>query len=527
MTYLKAQFKQPALPGLTLVEILVGMALMGFVLLSISNFVVKSNVQSNSLSMRFKEASEVHSVLQDIRDDLHRGAYISPNSFNRRLEYTTHDLNTGNALKKVYGLCYYSAVQTTGTDTTCPLFGGANTIPYLKLSLDGGASWESPYRVSGFNKYRLSGTPKFLYAHASNDCWDFTDTNANGVLGSGDAAPASVSCSANSWFGVATSARVPQTASKVVLANFSFTTGTGSPEAIRALPTYIFIAAAPGLVRSTLPAVAPGVKDSQLVQSFSTDPAVNVAFPTGYNPRGLSWDKAHQVLLLTSSEHSQIFRTERNGVFVDIPFTINDNTIKPYWLAVEGNGDTVSCFTLGSHYYRFNLNNGPLLTPLIKVAPGSIGHYRGWAYNSNYPDYIYNLNHTPSFRIEQRSKLTAAVTGAVLNTDYWSMPAAFSDGLYMSGLFIEPVSGNFYVLLNSVYTSGGRNYVDVYKIARATGATTLDFSIDLTDLGSSATGTVGQFQMDYDPVLNRIFLLDNPSQRVYEISPPKLIAPRT
>jgi prepilin-type N-terminal cleavage/methylation domain-containing protein len=519
--------KQEQPKGLTLVEILVAMALMGFVMLSISNFVVKSNVQSSSLSMRLKEASEVHAVIQDIQADLHRGARISANSFNHRLEYTTYDPGSGSSVTKVYGLCYYSAVPAS-TEATCPVETVANNIPYLKLSSDGGATWGSPYRVSGFNKYKMTGTPKFLYAHTFNGCYDYPDDNSNGVHDAGDTTITQTACgtSPNSSWLVATASRKPEKSSKVILANFAFTTGTGSPEALRSLPSYIFIAVSPGLVSSTLAAVSPGVKDSMLVQSFSTNPAVNPQFPTGFSIRGLAWDKAHEVLLLSSRYSGKIFRTERNGVQVNYPLVIADGNMRPRWLEVEGDGNVLMAGVFNDlsqfAYYRYAINDSGAAVPITGpiLYGNNTASRRALAYNPNYPDYVY-APIDAGMQIQELNKYTMVATG-----NSWSLPAAVSSAAQISGMFIEPVTGNFYVSRNQVYTSGGRNYIDIYKILRSNGASTLEFSIDLTDLGSSATGTNGLFQMAYDPALNRIFLSDEVSNRVFEVIPPKLISPR-
>lgn len=519
--------------GITLVEILIAMALMGFVSLSISNFVIKSNVQSASLSMRFKEASEVHAVIQDIQADLHRGALISPNSFNRRLEYTTYEPATGTALKKVYAICYYSAVPAS-TEATCPLPSGANTLPYLKLSLNGGANWGSPYRISGFNKYRMTGTPRFLYSNVFNGCYDFPDDNANGVRDAGDATVTQTACgtSPNSSWLVAPSARRPEKSQKVILANFAFTTGTGNPEALRSLPSFIFIAVAPGLVANhAMAAVAPGVKDQILMQSFSTDPAVNLQFPTGFAVGGLAWDPGAERLFVGSKKGGRIYQTERHGVQINDPIVLSDFTINAGHPAIEADGKSLLVMaynaSVGDQFYRYSLSNESPLSPLFAKVPmdGTEGYRFAMAYDNNTPQFFYVVcSSGGNLRIQRYNKFTGMRTGTALNIDYWALPAAYNSGIQLGGLFVEPVTGNFYTIRNEVYTSGGRRYVDIYKITRA-GAATLDFSIDLTDFNAT-TGNSGFWGMAYDPVLNRIFLSDDNARRVYEIIPPKIITPR-
>lgn len=327
--------------GLTLVEMLIALALMGFVLLSTSNFLFGMNLRSASLNGRFKVATEIHTLIQDIQDDLHRGAYISPNSFWNRLEYTTYDPNSGDAVKKVYGICYYSSVQTSSTDTTCPLQQTGGAYPYLKYSASGGAAntWESPYRVSAFNKYRLSttNTPMFLFAHGYNDCRAYWDTNGNGFWEPGENSP-SVDCSnftpSSTSYDVVFAGNSPNLSSKVILRDFNFTTGTGRPEIVRNLPQNIFIAVAPSLVRSNMAAVAPGVKDTQLVQSFSFDSAVNSLWPSGFNVMDLAWDTAHDRLLIGNDTNATLYTTERNGVFINQPYGLNDGRFSPRAIAI-------------------------------------------------------------------------------------------------------------------------------------------------------------------------------------------------
>jgi len=97
-------------------------------------------------------------------------------------------------------------------------------------------------------------------------------------------------------------------------------------------------------------------------------------------------------------------------------------------------------------------------------------------------------------------------------------------------MFVEPTSGDFFIVKNSVYTSGGSRYIDVYRIARSGSiATTANFSINLSDLDSSNTtaSNDGYWQMAYDPLSNHLFLADNYMGKVYEVAPPKIITPRS
>lgn len=527
-------------PGLTLVEMLIAMALMGFVLLSMGNLLFGANLRSVSLNDRFKLASEVHSLIDDIREDLHRGAYINPNSFRNRLEYTTYDPGTGDAVKKVYGICYYSSVQTASTDTTCPLQQAGGTFPYLKLSDDGGATWGSPYRISGFNKYRLvnASGPRFLFAHSANNCIDYVDDNVNGVLGSGDTTQTQVNCgtAANSWFGVTANSLNPTYSSKVILNNFNFTTGTGRPEAIRTLPQYIFIAVAPGPVRSNLAAVAPGVKDTQLVQSFSFDSTVNNMWPAGFNVVDLAWDSAHDRLIIGSSSHSILYTTERNGVFINQPYALNDGKYPARGVAIEDDGNTLHAIsnTTSERYHRYNLNS---ISPLTEVAGGAAATFVTaqssrlfMAFNPNNRRlYITRVDNDGFFKIVELNGPDSTAPQTETGNK-WQLPSAIATASQIGGFEIEPTTGDFLIVRNQVYASGGNNYLDLYRVPR-TGSYSLAMtpylSINLTDLGSSATGTAGQFGLTYDAALHRLFLADNVSKRIYEVAPVELITPRS
>lgn len=512
-----------AFKGFSLVEVLVAMALMGFVGLSISNFLVKTNVTSASMSDRMREVNEVHAWVDDIQRDLSKGVYISDNSFSDRLEYTTYN-SAGSAIKKIYGICYHPAV-TDSTYTTCRKSSVSNTTPYLKLSLDGGTTWGSPYRITTYNKYRLTGTPQFLYAQANNNCTVFTDTNNNGVWLSGEGR-SSVACGTTT----ATSPYLdkPSQAIKVILKGFQFTTGTGSPESIRALPGDIFIAAPQGPVRSNTAVTSPGVTDTPLVQSFSTVNASNPQFPSGFAAGGVTWDPAHERLVIGSkgSSLATMFQTERNGVQINDPLTLTNNTLRQDSLAMENDGKTAIVLTqIGANYavYRVNIDSTPPLVPYgTFLIPDATLSYFGVGFDPNAPQYVYLAyqNNSSQRRIVEYNKHTGAATG-----NFWALPAAFTSLQDIGGLYVEPTTGDFIALKNLIYTSGGSSYIDIYRITRA-GASSY-FSINLSRIGNTTpAGSTATFQFAYDPKTNRLFLSDRFQGRVYEVVPPVIITPR-
>lgn len=96
--------------GVTLVELLISLALIAFISLSIAFFLLKSTVATSSLQDRFHENAEIQLWLQDLQNDFQQGAYISANSHNARLEYTTYD-PSGAVVKKIYRIVTIASKQ--------------------------------------------------------------------------------------------------------------------------------------------------------------------------------------------------------------------------------------------------------------------------------------------------------------------------------------------------------------------------------------------------------------------------------
>lgn len=502
--------------GFSLSEILIAMALMGFVALLITNFLVKSNATTSTVSMRYKEVNEVHALIQDLYADLRQGVYISDNSHRRRLEYTTYDA-TGAAVKKIYRLTA----------------SGSNY--YLELSLDGGTSWGSPYRLAASaSKYLLTGTPLFLYSHNSNNCTEFTDTNSNGVWATGEGA-AYTACGSTSI--TAPVLDKPSQATKVILHNFSFTTGLGTPEAIRNLPGDIFINAPQGPVRSQISVASPGVKDPPAQLSFSTSNASNAMFPSGFSVSGIVWDPYHERLIIGAdaggTASGRLYQLERNGIQINEPLLFVNGAAGARSLAIDNGGQSVYAIyfdSTASLYYvnQYSLSATPPITPISTLTLGaSPDHRRAIAVDPNTPTTLFvACNDSGTLKILEYYKTNPGTrTGSE-----WNLPAAFTSGSEIGGMFIEPTSGDFFILRNNVYTSGGSKYLDVYRIARSGAiATTANFSINVTDMDSTntTTGVSGYWQMTYDPATNHIFLSDSSKSKVYEVVPPKIISPRS
>lgn len=501
--------------GFSLAELLIALALMGFVSLLITNFLVKSNVTTNSVSMRYKEVNEIHAFIQDLQAELRQGVYISDNSHSRRLEYTTYDSN-GDAVKKIYRL------SASGSNY------------YIELSRDGGTSWGSPYRLAtSATKYLLTGTPLFLYANISNTCTQFTDTNTNGVWATGEGA-AYLSCGSSATSGPVLDK--PSQANKVILRGFQFTTGLGSPEAIRNLPTNLFISAPQGPVRSQSSVASPGVKDSPALLSFSTSNASNAMFPSGFTVSGIAWDPYRERLIIGNdaggSASGRLYQTERNGIQINDPLTFVNGAAGAKSIAVDNVGQ--SAYSLyydssgGVHYLnQYSLSAAPPVSPISTLSLGaSPSSQRAVAVDPNSPTTVFVACNDTTLKIVEFYRTSPATrTG-----NEWALPAAFSSSSHIGGMFIEPTSGDFFIVRNLVVAAGGSNYIYVYRIARSGAiATSADFSINITDMDSTntTTGTNGNWQMAYDPATNHIFLADSNMNKVYEVVPPVIISPRS
>jgi type II secretory pathway component PulJ len=497
--------------GLSLVETLLSLLLMGILVFSTSSILMKTQVTSSSLKMRFQEAAEAHSLVLDLRKDLRQGAYISDNSSDSRLEYTTYD-TSGNATKKIYQL----SVE------------GGRT--HLKHSLDGGATWMSPYKLSAYTKYSLSGSPRFLYAGSDNNCTDFPDTDGNGVWLSGTDAAGSYTACPN---GTATPLNRPSQAEKAILHNFQFTTGSGSPEASRTLPTDLFITVSGDPVRSDTAPTAPAVKDPSLLQSFTTNTA-NSLFGTAFDVRSPCWDPARGRLLLVgrqSSGSNKIYRANRRGVLIGaaLATTLPSSPAGLDGAALESDGKTLLALdATGKKLYRFDLSATATLVPsttLDLASPSNlINTPTSIAYDPSTPNDFYIVGTDPgtsALRIYERNKITGALVGSA-----WSLPAAFDASHPPGGMTIEPFSGDFLVVRNYVNGSAPNKTIDIYRIDRATGSST-SFAINISDLGSSAATTTGNWGIAYEAATNHLFLADSATAKVYEVVPPLLISPRS
>jgi hypothetical protein len=186
---------------------------------------------------------------------------------------------------------------------------------------------------------------------------------------------------------------------------------------------------------------------------------------------------------------------------------------------VLGSTDSGSTYNI----YGFDVSgNAPLSTASTLSLTGLVNSPKGIAYDASTPNdfYVVGTNTSSSaLEITERNASTGALVGSA-----WALPAAFSGTYPPGGLAIDPVTGNFLVVRNYVNGSSPNKTIDIYFIARATGSSS-SFSVNIDDLGSTATGTTGKWGLGYDPINNRLFLSDSASDKVYEVIPSQLISP--
>jgi hypothetical protein len=323
----------------------------------------------------------------------------------------------------------------------------------------------------------------------------------------------------------------PSQATKIDLHNFQFTTGQGQPENIRNLPTDLYLSVQVPLIRSSVSPAAPAVKDSALVQSFTTNTA-NSLFGTAFGVRSAVWDPSRDRLIIVgrhSSGSNTIYVSDRKGILFNTGLTTSTGTISADSVAVAGDGVSILVLDSTAKYlYGFTLTTtGPLGTSssLNLASPTNlINTPTGIAYDAGTPNDFYIVGTDPTssaLTIYERNISTGTLVGSP-----WTLPAAFDATHPPSGLAIEPLSGNFLVVRNYVNGSDPNKTIDIYIINRTNNSST-SFSVNVSDLGSSATGILGYWGISYDPISNHLFLTDNSTAKVYEVIPNQLISPQS
>jgi len=386
--------------------------------------------------------------------------------------------------------------------------------------------------VSAYTQYVLQSVglnqPRFLYSSSINNCTDFQDTNSNGVWSSTESA-SYLTCSGGTSSPVLSA---PSQAKKVDLQGFQFSTGKGTPEATRVLPSDLFVALGPNFVTSTASMTSPAVNDNQIAQSFAV--STGTLFHANFTLGGVTWDPSRERLIIvgknTTSGQPSIYYTDRKGVIIGSGIaTTLATSITLSSVAVKTSGtDILALDSAGTKVYSFALTGTSPLTPTTLDISSYVGgtiKATGIAYDAGTPNDFYMVAQDASsnFTITQRNASTGAIVGTA-----WTLPAAFDASHPPGGLAIEPVNGDFIVTRNYVNGSGATSAIDVYAIPRGVGAAA-PISINISTFANVATGTNGKWSVAYEPITNHIFLADDTSgfNYIYEIIPSQLISPQS
>jgi hypothetical protein len=295
----------------------------------------------------------------------------------------------------------------------------------------------------------------------------------------------------------------------------------------------IYLQVKPALVRSNVIPASPMAKDPQALQSFATNTA-NSMYGTAFDVRGVSWDQARRRLVVVgrhSSGANRIFLADRNGVLMGdkLGLVTSDPAIQLDSVAIEDTSKVILALDAAAKkIYRFNVDAPLPLNPLSTLnlaTPSNLVNFpTGIAFDPATPDDLYIVGTDPStsgLKIWERNKISGTLVGTA-----WSLPAAFDASNPPAGLAIEPLSGDFLVVRNSVNGTSPNQTIDIYRIKRSDGTST-SFSINVSDLTTSATGATGNWGLAYDPITNRFFLSDSATDEVSEIIADRIITSRS
>lgn len=457
------------------------MTLLGFILLSTFLVVSKTHTASTLASVRTQLLMETEYFLHLVfRKNVQRATSVHPESYSNKIALSVVDVN-GTPSSLIYRL-------------------QSNALQY---STDGGSTWNSPYNRSAYTRYAINNG-RFLYCGYQNNCTDFQDTNGNGVYEFGVDNAGTI---ASGYTG--TPLIKPEQAVKIALNNFVFDRQVGNPPISRSIPDLIIHLNRP-LVRMASP----------LVQTFATNTA-NSSFATVFDVRGVYYDHAGRQLLVVgrrSSGTNVIYRVSIDGVSVNTAINTGISGIQMDAVFMENDNRTIGILDeTNSKFYRVNTSSGSIDTTIdtstFITAPKSI------AFDVSTPSNFYIIGMVSgSIKILERNKTTAAA----VNT--WSVPAGLTSP---AGMFIEPLSGDFYVIQNTVGGSGATRAITLYKIARSSSTTADTFTINLADVQSNATSATTNFWgLGYNPFTNHLFLSDTYSDQIYEVMPNRLISAR-
>jgi hypothetical protein len=324
------------------------------------------------------------------------------------------------------------------------------------------------------------------------------------------------------------------------LYNFKFDRQLGNPGVTRTFPnTYIsigprYVDAGPPLSWGTSPTV----------QNFATANASNTTFNSGFTAKAISYDSLNKRLLLTGtySSGNQIYLVTRTGIGTN---DISNNIVSPVTipglpttlngLAMENGTNTAALAldTANNKVWEISLSAGSASSVTLPVGTaGNIitGTAKAIAYDpstspTNYSNSVFVLAKdfsSNNWKIFEYPKSSTAISP----TSTLSLPGGY-DGTNATGMFMDPVTGDFYMISNTITTSGGDNLLTINHISRSSPTAADTFQVDLTKVGSSTSGVGNNFGLAYDFVSNHLFLLDTTAGKMFEVTPVRLLSPHS
>jgi prepilin-type N-terminal cleavage/methylation domain-containing protein len=472
--------------GLTLVEMMVSLALLGFMSTSAYMVMTKAKVSAATVAVRRQAMVETETVYQLLSNHIQHAVEISTQSHRRRLILTV--LNPDGTLSNQQW-----RIQTVaGQDV-------------LQRSEDNGVTWISPFAISADSIYRMNGG-EFFFCGSGNNCTRFTDTNNNGVYNVGTDAAGTL---ATGYAGTALTA--PNLGTKVVVSNFIFDRKKGMPNVIRQFPDTV----------NALLKGKPVLSTIQPVQSFNTNTAAS-GLPATFDVTTLHYQPSAEELWLAGTDSSgsnRLYRLNREGVFLNDPIQVSAlNTAQWTSLVMDTDGSSLLGFNAATNRaVRISSLTGQVLSQLDLSAVASA--IKAVAVDPSTPDDMYVLGQVAgTYRILRRNKTTGLASGT---PSQWFLPAGLTNP---SGMAIDPVSGAFYVVHNTVAAGN----LTLYRVDPANPLLADTLTVNLAAIGSSATAaTANGFGLSMDVLGNRLFLSDRFSDKVFELIPNRLLAPST
>jgi hypothetical protein len=331
----------------------------------------------------------------------------------------------------------------------------------------------------------------------------------------------------------------------VVFSGFQFSSTTGNPLVSRNLPVNIFMSAPQGVVVSSASAVSPGVKDSPLVENFTTN-TTNMRFGTAFDIRGVVWDSSRQRLVVVGHHTSgscKIFQVDRTGVLIGPALSIKDTSVQLNDVAMLDDNQSILALDDVSkkvYWYKlsssvpvvpdqiFNLGNPNSGSPALTPTANLVNSPTAILYDPSFPGEFFIAGIDPAdsgMKIFEISATTGALASNALSGGKLALPSAFDSTHPVGALSQEPNSGDFLVARNYVNGSGSSKTIDIYRVTSS--GTSSSFSVNISDIGSTATGTAGNWGLAYSSDTNHLFLTDSATDQLYEVIPTVLISPRS